>query len=210
MPRTLFWSICNVSSTHPGGGGIDWRSGVQTINGRFIWVRVRVRVTLRLAAYRQSVRLGSEPLETHGQNSFSQLNTCGNSHYITSSLTSGWVCHLQLLLAVASTFSLGSMSRGTPEYILLSQIRDLPFCRLLRLSGLRWRYSTPPPHGKFIWMVENLYNITNIYALFSFHVYEGCSKLFAPHFFSEYIYSKWLKFGDNINECFFYAHYFST
>jgi hypothetical protein len=23
-----------------------------------------------------------------------------------------------------------------------------PFCRLLRLVGLRWRYSNPPPHGK--------------------------------------------------------------
>jgi hypothetical protein len=22
-----------------------------------------------------------------------------------------------------------------------------PFCRLLRLAGSRWRYSTPPPHG---------------------------------------------------------------
>jgi hypothetical protein len=30
-----------------------------------------------------------------------------------------------------------------------------------------------------------------------------------PHiFFSEYIYSKWLKFGDNINECFFYTYIF--
>jgi hypothetical protein len=33
-------------------------------------VRVRVIVTLRLAVYRPSVRLGSEPLETHGQNCF--------------------------------------------------------------------------------------------------------------------------------------------
>jgi hypothetical protein len=32
-----------------------------------------------------------------------------------------------------------------------------------------------------------------------------------PHiFFPEYIYSKWLKFGDNINEYFFYTHYFSS
>jgi hypothetical protein len=30
----------------------------------------RVRVILRLAVYRQSVHLGAEPLETHGQNSF--------------------------------------------------------------------------------------------------------------------------------------------
>jgi hypothetical protein len=35
--------------------------------------RVRVQVTLRLAVYHQSVRLGAEPLETQGQNYFSQL-----------------------------------------------------------------------------------------------------------------------------------------
>jgi hypothetical protein len=33
---------------------------------------------------------------------------------------------------------------------LLYQIRDFPFCRFLRLAGLRWRYSTPPPHGSEI------------------------------------------------------------
>jgi hypothetical protein len=50
-------------------------------------IRVRVRVTLRLSAHGQSVRLGVEPLETHDQNFFSQLNTCGHSPYITSFLT---------------------------------------------------------------------------------------------------------------------------
>jgi hypothetical protein len=40
----------------------------------------------------------------------------------------------------------GSDSLGTRDHILLSQIRDFPFRRLLRLAGLRWRYSTPPPH----------------------------------------------------------------
>jgi hypothetical protein len=52
---------------------------------------VRVRVTLRLVVYRQSVRLGAEPLQTHGQNCFSQLNTCGHNPYITSSLMKEWV-----------------------------------------------------------------------------------------------------------------------
>jgi hypothetical protein len=106
---------------------------------------VRIKVTLRFAVYRQSVRLGAEPLETHGQNFF-QFNTCGHNPYITSSLKRGWVCHLQLLLALASAFILGSESRGTRDHILRSQIRDFPFCRLLRRAGLRWRYSTPPPH----------------------------------------------------------------
>jgi hypothetical protein len=78
---------------------------------------------------------------------FSLLNACSHSTYITSSVTRGWVCHSQLLLALASAFILGSEFPGTRDHILLSQIRDPPFCRLLRLTGLRWRYSTPPPHG---------------------------------------------------------------
>jgi hypothetical protein len=63
------------------------------------------------------------------------------------SLTRGQICHLQLLLALASTVILGSKSRGTRNHILLSQIWDFPFRHLLRLAGLQWRYSTPPPHG---------------------------------------------------------------
>jgi hypothetical protein len=33
---------------------------------------------------------------------FFQLNTCGHNPYVTSSLTRGWVCRLQLLLVLAS------------------------------------------------------------------------------------------------------------
>jgi hypothetical protein len=57
-------------------------------------------------------------------------------------LTRRWVCRLQLLLVLASAVILGSESRGTSEQILLSQIWDFPFCCLLGLAGLRWRYST--------------------------------------------------------------------
>jgi hypothetical protein len=60
------------------------------------------------------------------------------------SLTRGRVCRLQLLLALASAVILGSESHGSRDHILLSQIRDFPFRRLLRLAGQRWRYSTPP------------------------------------------------------------------
>jgi hypothetical protein len=63
------------------------------------------------------------------------------------SLTRGRVCRLQILLAFASAVILGSESRGTRDPNVLSQIRDFPFRRLLRLAGSRWRYSTPPPHG---------------------------------------------------------------
>jgi hypothetical protein len=48
-------------------------------------------------------------------------------------------------VVLASAVIFLSESRGTRDHILFSQIRDFPFRRLLRLAGLRWRYSTPPP-----------------------------------------------------------------
>jgi hypothetical protein len=54
------------------------------------------------------------------------LNTCGHILSLTSSLTRGWVCRLQLLLMLASAVILRSHSRGTHDHILLSQIRDSP------------------------------------------------------------------------------------
>jgi hypothetical protein len=123
-------------------------------------------VTLRLTVYCQSVRLGSEPLETHDQNFFSQLNTCGHSPYITSSLTRGWVCHLQLLLVLASAFILVFESRGIRNQVLRSQIRYFPFCRLLRLTVLRWRYSTQPPKGVFNYWSQSEIRVTHCYIAF--------------------------------------------
>jgi hypothetical protein len=43
--------------------------------------------------------------------------------------------------------SLGSESLGTRDHIILSQIWDFPFRRLLRLAGSRWGYLTSPPHA---------------------------------------------------------------
>jgi hypothetical protein len=62
-------------------------------------------------------------------------------------LTRGRVCLLYMMLAFASVVYLGSESLGSRDHILLSQIWDFSFRRLLRLAGSRWRYSTPPPHG---------------------------------------------------------------
>jgi hypothetical protein len=59
---------------------------------------------------------------------------------------------LQLLLALASAVIHMCESRGTRDHILLSQIRDFPFRCLLRLAGLRWRYSTLPPYGVLPWL----------------------------------------------------------
>jgi hypothetical protein len=63
------------------------------------------------------------------------------------SLTRGRVCLLCMLLALASSVMHRSGSLGTRDYILLSQIRDFILRRLLRLTGLRWRYWIPSPHG---------------------------------------------------------------
>jgi hypothetical protein len=73
-----------------------------------------------------------------------QLRVCS---FGAPSLTRGRVCRSQLLLALASAVIFWSKSRRTRGHILLSQIRDFPFRRLLRLAGSRWRYSTPPQHG---------------------------------------------------------------
>jgi hypothetical protein len=57
---------------------------------------------------------------------FFQLNTCVYSPYVTSSLTRGWVCLLQLLIVLASAVIFLSESSGTHCHILLSQIRHSP------------------------------------------------------------------------------------
>jgi hypothetical protein len=69
-----------------------------------------------------------------------QLQVCWSG---ALSLARGRVCRLQLLLALASAVILGSESRGTRYHILLCEIPKFPFRHLLRLAGLRWRYSTP-------------------------------------------------------------------
>jgi hypothetical protein len=87
-------------------------------------------------------------------------------------LKKGCACRFQLLLILASAVILGSKSCGAHDYVLLSQIRDssnlegqapvfisprnsvaqlcspgtgIRFRLLLRLAGLRWRYSNAPP-----------------------------------------------------------------
>jgi hypothetical protein len=90
---------------------------------------VRLRVTLRLAVYRQSLHLGDKPLRLTTSDLIFQLNTCSyivHSPYVTSSLKRGCVCRLQLLLVLASAVILRSESRGTHDHILLPQIWDSP------------------------------------------------------------------------------------
>jgi hypothetical protein len=71
-----------------------------------------------------------------------QLRSCFGG---APSLTRGRVCLLYMMLVVTSVVLLGSESLGTRYYLLLSQIWDFPFRRLLRLTGSRWSYANPPP-----------------------------------------------------------------
>jgi hypothetical protein len=70
--------------------------------------------------------LVTSPLRLTTSNFIFQLNNCGYSLYVTSSLTRGLVCRLHLLLVLATAVILRSESRWTHDHILLSQIRDFP------------------------------------------------------------------------------------
>jgi hypothetical protein len=71
-----------------------------------------------------------------------QLRVCW---FGAPSLTRGRVYRLQLLLVLASAVFLGSESLGTRDHILLSQIWDYPFRRLLPLAVSRWKRPSLSP-----------------------------------------------------------------
>jgi hypothetical protein len=68
--------------------------------------------------------LASSPLRPTTRDFF-RLNFCGHSPYVTSSLTRGWVCHLQLLLVLASAVILRSESHGNHDHVSLSRLPQL-------------------------------------------------------------------------------------
>jgi hypothetical protein len=80
---------------------------------------VRVRVTLRLAVYRQRVRLGAKPLEDHDQRYFWHLDPCGHSPYVTFSLTR------RSLSSSLSNFPHSAVSPLTPALTILLQCETL-------------------------------------------------------------------------------------
>jgi hypothetical protein len=66
--------------------------------------------------------------------------------------TRGRVLRPQPLPDLVSAVTLGSESRGTRDHTPPSQIRNFSLHRLPRLTGQRWRHSTPPPHRSSIVM----------------------------------------------------------
>jgi hypothetical protein len=107
----------------------------------------QVQVTLRLTVS-QSVSKSwcQAPSGDHDQ-TFITVERYGVVFCEAPFLTRGRVCLFYMLLALASAVFLRSESLWTSDRILLSQIRDFPFRRLLQLAGSRWRYSNLPPHG---------------------------------------------------------------
>jgi hypothetical protein len=108
--------------------GLWWKYSTPPPHGIFcLFCQSQSHSYFTIGGLPKSVRLGLESLETHGQNYFSQLNICDHSPYITSSLTRGWFCNLQLLLTLASVFILGSEYPGTLRPCFTISDSKLPF-----------------------------------------------------------------------------------
>jgi hypothetical protein len=96
----------------------------------------QVKVTLRLTVS-QSVSLGVEPIWGSWPDIYYSL---------TITVLFLWGALSDDRTGLFFVYAAGS-SLGTRDHILLSQIWDFPFRRLLRPAGSRWRHSTPPPCG---------------------------------------------------------------
>jgi hypothetical protein len=88
-----------------------------------LWLQLKVKVILWLMAslsWCQHTHLGPKT------NFFLLSYSCRFIDGRVPSLMRRWVCHLQLVLALASIVVLESKSHGTHDHILLSHIRDTP------------------------------------------------------------------------------------
>jgi hypothetical protein len=104
------------------------------------------RITLieKNPPHRDSNQFFSAPsLLTLTTSNFFQLNPCGISPYVTSSLIRGWVCRLQLLLVLARAVILGSESHGTHDDVLLTPPTRRARSLYLYPPGTGWFSYTP-------------------------------------------------------------------
>jgi hypothetical protein len=86
---------------------------------------MKVKIVLQ-PTINQPVCLGVRPLSETEDQIFATVRQVRVSLFGVPCLTRGWVCSLQLLLVLASSFIPMSESRRTHDHILLSQIRDSP------------------------------------------------------------------------------------
>jgi hypothetical protein len=147
LPRLLFthhwtktvtaFTSLHLELTASSGTPFIWNSPPMELTAE---VKVKVKGTLRLTVS-QSVSLGVEPqiFITRWQS----LSRFGEA----PSLARGRVRLLYMLLVLVSVVFLVPESFGNRDNILVYQIWNFPFRRLLQFAGSRWRYSTPPPHG---------------------------------------------------------------
>jgi hypothetical protein len=134
---------------------------------------VRFRVTLRLAVYCQSVRLGAKTLEEHDQRFFFSLNLeviLLKQHPLWLDDSSvvynccwpspaqsffGTILAGPMIISCRLSFEIPQKLRTRSPYLYspgtgwssYTSRHWFPFRRLLRLAGLQCRYSNPHPHG---------------------------------------------------------------
>jgi hypothetical protein len=141
----------------------------------FLDKKLKLKLSYDRRSVGQSILVSGSHLEPMTRFFFFSVRQLRVSWHGTPSLTRWWVCNLlaQLLLGLARAVTLGCKSRRftTIFYCLIWDSSNLegqisvfifpqeqggsvippgtgfPFRRLLRLAGLRWRYSNPPPHG---------------------------------------------------------------
>jgi hypothetical protein len=140
-----WWRLLTVAIPLLPGSSPLWTAAPFQLNNSWVWVLCYDRQYVG-----QSILEQSTPSGAYDQ-IFITIRKLWDCRCGALSLTRGRVCHLQLLLVLASVVILGSESRGTRDHISLSQIRDFSF---RRIAGLRWRYSTPPPHGIELFLLQ--------------------------------------------------------
>jgi hypothetical protein len=88
-------------------------------------------------------------------------------------LLSHLLLYVSLLLYVTVSLEPPPIWRAIPQEQggpVIPPYTGFPFCRLLRLKGLRWRHSNPPPHGspKHIWTVYFINTSSESVCLYAF------------------------------------------